>query len=67
MLKKLKVKKSLDSYKLSHENLPLIMYNKKDLPWIAWTKSENFQELFLKPFIGQSIQDKVHSIISKLE
>lgn len=34
MLKKLKVKKSLDSYtcKLSHENLPLIMYNKKDLP-----------------------------------
>lgn len=32
MLKKLKDKKSLDSYKLSHENLPLIMYNKKDLP-----------------------------------
>lgn len=32
MLKKLKVKKSLDSYKLSHENLPLIMYSKKDLP-----------------------------------
>lgn len=32
MLKKLKVKKSLDSYKLSHENLPLIMYNKNDLP-----------------------------------
>lgn len=32
MLKKLEVKKSLDSYKLNHENLPLIMYNKKDLP-----------------------------------
>lgn len=32
MLKKLKDKKSLDSYKLSHENLPLIMYNKTDLP-----------------------------------
>lgn len=32
MLKKLKVKKSLDSYKLSHENLPLKIYNKRDLP-----------------------------------
>lgn len=31
MLKKLKVKKFFDLYKLSYENLLLIMYNKKDL------------------------------------